>query len=65
MTHRPRCPNHLVELDPTDNLRIGICPISGARFQVDVDVATSEIKLNKDGHPIHQLTVVPLDGVEG
>lgn len=46
---RPKCPNHLVEMSPTDERRIWICPISDARFECDVDTSEKERKVDKFG----------------
>lgn len=62
---RPKCPNHTVEMTRTDNPRIYICPISDARFEVDVDDMTSEVKVDKFGNPMIDWKITPLDGDGG
>lgn len=62
---RPKCPNHTCEMSPTDNMRIWICPVSGARFECDVETQAKDIKLDKWGKPMAAFTVTPLDGSGG
>lgn len=59
---RPKCPNHTVEMDKSDEPRIYICPISSARFEVDVEDADKEIKLDKYGNPIETFIIKSLGG---
>ena len=33
----PKCPNHHVEMDSTNDITQWICPVSGARFEVEVE----------------------------
>lgn len=62
---RPKCPNHTVEMDPTDEKRIWICPISGARFEVSIDDQQKEQKKDKYGRLMQEWKLVPLDGADG
>jgi hypothetical protein len=52
-TSGPRCPNHRVPLTRTNERNIGICPISGCRFEFKAD--------DKE----HSAKITPLDGVGG
>lgn len=61
MSHRPKCPNHHVEMDRTDNPKIWICPISDARFEVDVDQADTKKKFDKFGREIIDYTIKSID----
>lgn len=62
---RPKCPNHTVEMQATDNRRIYICPVSDARFECDVETQDKEQKLDKYGKPMLSYKVTPLDGDGG
>lgn len=62
---RPKCPNHGCELDPTDNKRVGICPISGYHFQVDIDDKGGLVSKDKFGRIMQEFIVTPLDGEGG
>jgi hypothetical protein len=62
---RPKCPNHTVEMDRSGDPRIWICPVSDARFEVDVDMVSQEKKIDKFGNPITTYKVTPLDGIGG
>jgi hypothetical protein len=64
MSFRPKCPNHTCEMDPTDEPRIYICPISSAEFEVDVDGSQKKKKIDKFGAPMTEFIVTPLDGAE-
>ncbi len=59
---RPKCPNHRVEMDRTDAPRFWICPISGYKFECDVDEQKGEIKLDKFGRPSHVWAIKQADG---
>lgn len=63
---RPKCPNHVVEMDPTDEPRIWICPVSTARFECDVDIQEGERKMKKDKFgklvPDTEWKITPGDG---
>lgn len=60
MSHRPKCPNHTVEMDPTDNPRYWVCPVSSARFEVEVDLESEETKLDLWGNPMTTFKITPL-----
>ena len=62
---RPKCPNHTVEMEKTDERRIWICPISGARFEADSDEYSADVKYDKFGNPITEWKLNPLDGLGG
>lgn len=62
---RPKCPNHTVEMTPTDERRIFICPISDARFECDVEEAETETKIDKFGNQMFEWKITPLDGDGG
>ena len=62
---RPKCPNHTVEMDPTDNPRMWICPISGARFEADVDNKGGVKKKDKFGRPLVEFKVTAVDDDQG
>lgn len=55
---KPRCPNHDVELTqcgfPIPKRGQGVCPVSGASFDFEIDVAesTTALKLNAKGEII-------------
>jgi len=57
---RPKCPNHTVEMSPTDQPRMWICPVSGAHFEADVDAAQKERKVDVFGRPYETWTVTDL-----
>lgn len=61
----PKCPNHTVSMDRTDNRRLWICPISGALFEADSDEQKTERKLDKFGNPITEWTIDQADGGTG
>jgi transcription elongation factor Elf1 len=61
----PKCPNHTVPMDKTDQPRMWICPISGARFECDVDIQEGKKKIDKFGKPIHDWQIKALDGAGG
>lgn len=52
-------------MDKTDEPRRWICPVSDARFEVDVDISQKKVKIDKFGEPITEYTVTPLDGKDG
>lgn len=60
-----RCPNHDVPLQPSGEKQIGICPISGYRFQVAIDDMETETKVDKFGRIMKDVKVIPLDGEGG
>lgn len=62
---RPKCPNHTVEMDRTDEPRVWICPISGARFEADSDDLSTEVRYDKYGRPLIDWKLTPLDGDGG
>lgn len=62
---RPKCPNHTVEMNKTDEPRIWICPISGARFEADADEQEHMVKYDKYGRPMIEYKLTPLDGAGG
>lgn len=66
---RPRCPNHGVEMDPTDNRSMWICPISMARFEAHVDWQdkNQEYQKNKFGKlvPKDEWKITQADGGVG
>lgn len=62
---RPKCPNHTVEMTPTDERRIFICPVSDARFECDVEDQEAEVKRDKFGKEIIEWIITPLDGDGG
>lgn len=62
---RPKCPNHTVEMDKTDEPRIWICPISGARFEAEADEQRGEVRYDKYGNPMIEWKLKPLDGQGG
>lgn len=62
---RPKCPNHACEMQATDERRIFICPISGARFECDVEEQEKDIKFDKYGKPMVEWKLTPLDGDGG
>lgn len=51
-SHRPKCPNHGCPLDgcgfPLPKKGEGICPVSGAHFAFEVDIAEGEEEMVKD-----------------
>lgn len=57
-SHLPKCPNHGCALEgcgfPLPRKGEGICPVSGAHFEFEVDIAESstEVKKDKDGNII-------------
>ena len=62
---KPKCPNHQCTMDPTDVNTIWICPVSDARFSVDVDVGTQAKKIDKFGRLLTSFTITALDGSGG
>jgi hypothetical protein len=62
---RPKCPNHTVEMDPTDQRRMWICPISGAHFEADADFQDKVKKFDKFGRPMQEWKVTQTDGTGG
>lgn len=62
---RPKCPNHTCEMDKTNVAKIYICPISGYRFEVNVDDKDSKVKKDKFGRVMKSFDVKPLDGKDG
>lgn len=50
----PKCPNHAVTLVdlpfPLKPKMIGICPISGASFEVEVEIDENEMVQDKNGN---------------
>lgn len=58
MSNRPQCPNHKVDLTqcgfPIPAKGQGVCPVSGATFAFEADIAEvgTEIKLDRDGKPV-------------
>lgn len=63
--NRPKCPNHGCEMTKTDEKRIYICPISGYRFQVDVEEDESKKRIDVYGREIIEFKLTPLDGIGG
>lgn len=61
----PKCPNHVVPMQRTNEKRIWICPISGARFEADSEDQENEKKIDKLGNPVTEIKLTPLDGVGG
>jgi hypothetical protein len=61
----PKCPNHVVPMQKSDQPRIYICPISGYRFQCDVEEQASEEKKDKFGNTLKEFKIKPLDGQDG
>lgn len=45
-------------MDPTDNTRIWICPVSSARFEAEVDQTEGEVQVDKYGNPMQGYTIV-------
>lgn len=68
-TTGPKCPNHLVALDRTNERGIGICPVSGYRFSYKAEEQEHDYKIihDKFGNAIKQQTykIVSLDGNGG
>lgn len=62
---RPKCPNHTVEMTPTDERRIFICPISDARFECDVEDQDTEVKIDKFGKQTYDYKITQLNGTGG
>lgn len=66
---RPKCPNHKVEMIPTDQRRIWICPISDARFTCNVDTqdANRQRRVNLAGQieEVESWKITPADGTVG
>jgi hypothetical protein len=62
---RPKCPNHAVEMERSDEPRIYICPISDARFECATDDQSKKTKFDKFGNPMQEYEVTPLDGEGG
>ncbi len=62
---RPKCPNHTVEMDKTDNRKMWVCPISGAVFEADSDEQENILKRDKFGNLIHEIKVTQADGGVG
>lgn len=62
---RPPCPNHQVSMEKSDEPRIFICPISGARFEADSDENEAVRKIDKFGRPMIEWKLKPLDGQGG
>ncbi len=58
----PRCPNHAVPMNRTDDIHIWICPISYARFTCEVDEMKGEIRLDKFGRPMQTWAIKQADG---
>ncbi len=54
---RPKCPNHAVQLEPTDQKRLWICPISDAEFECEVDSANSKKKVDLYGNIVTEWVV--------
>jgi len=61
---RPKCPGHHCEMEPTNNPRIYICPISGWKFECDVDEQSTRTKLDKFGRIMKNFKVAPVGGEE-
>lgn len=63
---RPKCPNHTVEMIPTDKREIWICPVSDARFTCSVDTKEKnrQRKLTLDGmiQEVENWKITPGDG---
>lgn len=57
----PKCPNHVVSMDKTDERRMWICPISGARFEADGDEAQQTTKIDKFGNPVTEWKITSID----
>lgn len=62
---RPKCPNHVIEMDKTDTPRIWICPISGAQFEADADEQERDVKYDKFGRPMITYKLTQLNGTGG
>lgn len=62
---RPKCPNHTCEMIKTDQKRMWICPISGARFEADSDDQTATKKYDKFGQPVVDWHIEQADGGTG
>lgn len=62
---RPKCPNHHVTMTPTNERTIWICPISGFRFEVDVDSGDVQRRIKSDGSVEEVHKIIPLDGEGG
>lgn len=62
---RPKCPNHHCEMDKTNERHIWICPISGARFEVETEDIGTEKKYDKFGNEMTSYKLIPLDGQGG
>jgi len=64
---RPKCPNHTVEMDPTGDRRIWICPVSAARFECEADWHDNKkvIKQDINGKTIETFNVKQTDGGTG
>lgn len=54
---RPKCPNHGVEMERTEERRIYICPISDAQFECDTEDQEGQIKYDKFGNEIAVWTI--------
>lgn len=61
----PKCPNHGVSMNKTDERRVWICPISGYRFEADSDENEATQKIDKYGRPIVEWKLKALDGNGG
>jgi hypothetical protein len=53
---KPQCPNHAVALEgcgfPLPKKGVGMCPVSGAEFEFEVDVNETEVVQDKFGNLI-------------
>ena len=62
ISHGPCCPNHGCELELTQDLGIGICPISRCRFEYSAEVLEQERSYDKFGNEQRTWKMVSIDG---
>lgn len=58
----PKCPNHGCGMNPTDDLRIWICPISDARFEADCTPQGICTVQHKDGTITEERRMLQISG---
>ena len=61
----PQCPNHGVPLNKTGTPGIGICPISGCRFDYDDSPHGMELVIGAGGQLMRVPRVTALDAPTG
>lgn len=54
-----RCPNHGVKLEgmpfPLPARGVGMCPVSGADFEFEVEIDETKVRVDKNGNSIKEV----------